>query len=112
MVAGQWTARIEYDRGSAIHTIILEQQGTKLEGTHRGEFVSGDLRGAVAANLIRFRSSQKIQGTKLFFDFTGVVDGDKMAGDVSLGEYGKARWSAERRHYELPNGVIRPVKPA
>lgn len=112
MVAGQWEVRIDFDRGSAVHTVILEQKGNDLEGTHRGEWISGDLRGAVAVNLIRFRSSQKIQGTRLFYDFTGTVDGDKMAGNVNLGEYGQARWSAERHQYKIPGGVIRPVKPA
>lgn len=112
MVAGQWEVQIDFDRGSAIHTVILEQKGNDLEGTHRGEWVSGDLRGAIAVNLIRFRSSQKIQGTRLFYDFTGTVDGDKMAGNVSLGEYGGARWSAQRHQYKMPGGVIRPVKPA
>lgn len=112
MVAGQWEVRIDYDRGSATHTVILEQKGNDLEGTHHGEWVSGDLRGTVAVNLIRFRSSQKIQGTRLSYDFTGTVDGDKMAGNVNLGEYGEARWSAQRHQYKLPRGVIRPVKPA
>jgi uncharacterized pyridoxal phosphate-dependent enzyme len=110
-IAGQWEVRIDFDRGSAIHTLVLEQQGTKLEGTHRGEFVSGDLQGAIAGNLVRFRSSQKIQGTRLFYDFKGAVDGDKMAGTVNLDEYGEARWSAQRHQYQAPRGVIRPVKP-
>jgi L-seryl-tRNA(Ser) seleniumtransferase len=112
MVAGQWEVRIDFDRGSATHTVVLEQKGNDLEGTHRGEWVSGDLRGSVAANLIRFRSSQKVQGTRLFYDFSGTVNGDKMAGNVNLGEYGAARWSAQRHKYQLPKGVIRPVKPA
>ncbi|HEY7211244.1 MAG TPA: hypothetical protein VH477_13285 [Bryobacteraceae bacterium] len=111
-VSGQWQLRIDFDRGSADHVLLFEQQGSNLEGTHQGEFVSGDLRGAVAADLIRFRSSQKIQGTRLTYDFTGTVTGDKMSGNVNLGEYGEARWSAERHHYRAPNGVIRPVKPA
>jgi uncharacterized pyridoxal phosphate-dependent enzyme len=111
-VAGQWETLIEFDRGSATHTLILEQQESKVQGTHRGEFVSGDLSGAVAANLVRFRSAQKIQGTRLFYDFTGTVEGDKMSGTVGLGEYGSARWSAQRHHYQTPGGVIRPVKPA
>lgn len=112
MVAGQWEVQIDFDRGSAVHTVFLEQKENDLEGTHRGEWVSGDLRGAVAANLIRFRSSQKIQGTRLFYDFTGTVEDDKMAGNVNLGEYGQARWSAQRHQYKIPGGVIRPVKPS
>jgi len=111
-VGGQWEARLEFDRGSAIHTLIFEQSGEKLVGTHRGEYVSGDLSGNVAANQVHFRSSQKIQGTRLFFEFSGTVEGDKMAGDVNLGEYGGARWTAQRHEYQRPGGGIRPVKRA
>jgi seryl-tRNA(Sec) selenium transferase len=111
-VAGQWEAKIDFKRGSAIHTLILEQRGTSLVGTHRGEYVSGDLSGAVAANLVRFRSSQRIHGTFLFCDFMGEVDGEKMTGVIDMGEYGRANWTAQRHHYQPPSGVIRPVKPA
>jgi len=43
MVAGQWAVQLEFQRGSAEHTIFLEQEGSKLVGTHRGEYYSGDL---------------------------------------------------------------------
>jgi len=111
-VGGQWEVTMTYDRGSAIHHVVIEQHGADLVGTHHGEYVSGDLNGTVAANLIRFRSSQKIQGTRLSFDFTGTVEGDKMAGNVNLGEYGEAGWTAQRHTYKAPRGVIRPVKSA
>lgn len=109
-IAGQWGLRIEFGRGSAAHELILEQDGAKVVGTHRGEFVHGDLSGSVAANLARFRSSHKIEGQRLSYDFTGTIDGDKMAGTVSLGEYGEARWSAQRHKYQTPGGIVRPVK--
>ena len=111
-VDGQWELTMFYARGSAIHTVIFEQKGASLTGTHHGEYVAGDLRGSVAANLIRFRSSQKIGGTRLSFDFTGTVESGKMAGDVNLGEYGAARWTGQRHHYQGPKGAIRPVKTA
>jgi seryl-tRNA(Sec) selenium transferase len=111
-VAGQWQAEITFLRGSATHTLILEQQGATLVGTHRGEYVSGDLSGSVAANQVHFRSSQKIEGQRLSYEFTGTVDGDKMAGSVNLGEYGDARWTAQRHQYRTPGGVVRPVKSA
>ncbi len=111
-VAGQWEVKIDFKRGSAIHTVILEQKGSALVGTHRGEYVSGDLSGAVAANLVRFRSSQKTHGTFLFCDFMGTVDGETMSGVIDMGEYGRANWTAQRHHYQAPTGVIRPVKPA
>jgi hypothetical protein len=38
------------------------------------------------------------------------VEQDKIAGDVDMGEYGMAKWTAERHHYQTPGGVVRPVK--
>ena len=111
-VDGQWNVTLDFTRGSAVHTIVLEQHGDKLVGTHHGEYVSGDLSGAVAVNLVRFRSSQRIQGTRLFYDFSGTVEGDRMGGTVNMGEYGDARWSAQRHTYQAPKGIIRPVKRA
>jgi L-seryl-tRNA(Ser) seleniumtransferase len=111
-VAGQWETRIEFQRGVANHTIVLEQNGGNVVGTHHGEYVSGDLAGAVTANQVHFRSSQRIEGTRLSYDFTGTVNGDSMSGTVELGEYGQAQWSAQRHKYRAPGGVIRPVKKA
>ena len=102
-IAGQWTAELTFLRGSATHTLIFEQHGDALVGTHRGETISGDLNGKVTANQIRFRSGQKIQGQRLSYEFTGTVDGDKMAGNVDLGEYGQATWTAHRHQYGAAN---------
>jgi L-seryl-tRNA(Ser) seleniumtransferase len=109
-VAGQWQIELQFNRGAAIHTLVLEQYGADLLGTHNGEFVSGDLRGKVQSNRVKFHSSQKIEGQRLSYEFSGIVDGDKMNGEVGLGEYGSARWSAERHQYQNPGGVVRPVK--
>jgi uncharacterized pyridoxal phosphate-dependent enzyme len=99
-VAGQWNLEMEFGRGSAEHTLILEQHGNELAGTHRGEFVSGDLTGRVRSNQVQFQSVQRIQGQTLFYHFTGTVTGDRMAGNVNLGEYGEATWNAGRHQYQ------------
>ncbi|HKW99838.1 MAG TPA: hypothetical protein VJN43_19010 [Bryobacteraceae bacterium] len=98
-VDGQWEAHIEFLRGAAQHTLVLEQKGSDLVGTHHGEILVGDLHGTVAGNEVNFRGSQKCEGTRLFYDFTGKVEGDTMSGAVNLGEYGKARFSATRHKY-------------
>jgi seryl-tRNA(Sec) selenium transferase len=109
-VAGQWQVELQFRRGAAQHTLILEQNGADLTGTHRGEFVAGDLSGMVVANEVHFRSSQKIEGQRLSYEFTGKLDRDRMAGDVDMGEYGMATWTAVRHQYQTPGGVVRPVK--
>jgi L-seryl-tRNA(Ser) seleniumtransferase len=111
-IAGQWQAELRFLRGSAVHTLVFEQHGDALLGTHQGEFVLGDLSGKVAANQVQFRSSQKIQGQRLSYEFTGTVDGDTIAGKVNLGEYGEASWSAQRHHYRMSGEPARPVKRA
>lgn len=98
-IAGQWNVEIQFLRGSAVHTLMLEQNGKELTGTHRGEFVSGDLTGQVHASQVRFHSHQRIQGQVLSYEFSGTVTGPKMAGKVNLGEYGEAEWTASRHQY-------------
>jgi uncharacterized pyridoxal phosphate-dependent enzyme len=98
-VAGQWEVQIEFQYGSIHHTVVLEQEGDRLVGTHHGEFASGDLNGSVAANTVRFQSSLPTDGVRVGFHFSGTVRENEMAGTVGLAEYGEARWTAERHQY-------------
>jgi L-seryl-tRNA(Ser) seleniumtransferase len=99
-VSGQWTARLEYGRGSALHNLVFEQSAEKLTGTHQAEFDHGDLSGTVSGNVVKFQSRYRIQGQGLSYAFTGTVDGDKISGVVNMGEYGETTWSAERHKYQ------------
>jgi L-seryl-tRNA(Ser) seleniumtransferase len=106
-VAGQWTAKLEFftGTGSAEHAFTFEQEGSQIRGTHRGQWMSGDLQGSVRGNLIEFRSSHRYEGSSLNYAFTGTVDASGMHGtvtDVSTitpVEYGPARWTATRHAY-------------
>jgi L-seryl-tRNA(Ser) seleniumtransferase len=98
-VAGVWELKIDFNYGSASHKLMFEQDGARLTGSHEGEFASGDLNGTVAANHVRFQSSLPTDGTRVSFQFEGVLEGAKMSGTVGLGEYGDAKWTAERHTY-------------
>ena len=99
-VAGQWTAKLEYGRGSALHNLVFEQNSEKLTGTHHAEFDQGDLSGTVWGNVVRFQSSYRIQGQGLSYTFTGTVNGDRISGVVDMGEYGETSWTADRHKYQ------------
>jgi len=99
-IAGRWDAVVEYHRGTAQHVLMFEQKGELLTGTHQGEIVVGDLRGAVAGNQVHFSAHHRIEGTILDFGFHAKVDGDSMTGTVNLGEYGTAKFTAERHRYK------------
>lgn len=109
-LTGQWEARLEFVLGAATHSFVFEQQDSDLVGTHRGETLSSDLRGSVEGNQARFRSSHRYEGTRIAYEFTGTVTGDRMEGAVGLDEYGAARFTAQRHRYGAPGGVVRPVK--
>jgi L-seryl-tRNA(Ser) seleniumtransferase len=99
-VTGQWDVHIEYVANTSNHTLHLRQMGTRLEGTHQGDFVSRDLAGTIEGNAVQIASSYtERHGDSLSFRFTGTVAGDAMSGTLDMGEYLTAKWSAKRHDY-------------
>jgi len=97
-LTGTWDVRIEYAASVSTHQLHLRQRGSDLDGTHQGDFVSRDLRGTIDGATVRISSAyDESHGDSVNFTFTGKVSGDEMAGDIEMGEYLGARFSA-RRH--------------
>ena len=57
---------------------------------------------AQPACAVRFRSVLPIEGSRLSYEFSGRLSGDRMEGELNLGEYPKARWSAVRHAQDGP----------
>lgn len=98
-VAGRWDLTIDFVYGSANHTLTFAQEDSELSGEHRGELTTGDLSGWVDGNRIHFHDSHTYQASDFGYEFEGTVAGNTAQGDVGLGAYGSARWSAKRRPY-------------
>jgi hypothetical protein len=96
-IAGNWNVKIEFPLGTSNHKLTIVQTGGTIAGFHEGETVGGDVRGSIYGNEAHFRSRHAIQGTAIGYEFTGIVDGNRMSGDLNMGEYGPAKWSAMRR---------------
>jgi L-seryl-tRNA(Ser) seleniumtransferase len=95
-VSGEWVADLTFISGSARNHFSIQQQDGKLTGTHKGDILSGSLTGYVEGRRATFRSSHRIEGANLHYEFSGDVSGGRMEGVVHLGEYGEARWTALR----------------
>lgn len=95
-LSGRWDVDVEYAMGKATHRIFLEMSGNRLQGTHHGRRLHGPLTGAIDGDRVRMRSSLPYQGTSVTFAFEGGLAGQDLQGEVSLGEYGKGRWTARR----------------
>ena len=95
-VTGEWVADLTFISGSSRHHFTIEQHDGHLSGLHRGDVLSGKLTGAVEGRRVTIRSGQRIEGATLHYEFSGDVAGGRMEGVVKLGEYGQARWTAQR----------------
>jgi L-seryl-tRNA(Ser) seleniumtransferase len=96
-LTGTWDVRIAYAASSSTHRLHLRQKGHDVDGQHQGDFVTRDLTGAVDGDAVRLRSDfPESNGDALAYTFTGKATADDIAGDVDLGEYLKARFTAKR----------------
>jgi len=96
-LSGTWDVRIEYAASSSTHALHLRQRGNQIGGVHQGDFVTRDASGTIDGAAVRIRSHYpESHGDALEFSFAGRVAGDEMEGELDMGEYLKARWSAKR----------------
>jgi len=95
-ITGTWIADIEYEVGSAQHRLELTANGNSVSGTHNGSAFRGNLTGTLRGSQVDLRSKLPTYGTELTYHFTGVIEGKRMIGELNLGEYGRAKWTARR----------------
>ena len=95
-VGGEWVADLTYISGSSRHHFTIAQQDGRLSGVHHGDVLSGNLTGGVEGRRVTIRSAQRIEGATLHYEFSGDVTGGRIEGVVKLGEYGQARWTAQK----------------
>lgn len=100
-LTGVWDVHIDFGASIGEHSVSLQQQSGRIQGIHCGEFVARDLTGTIDGGAVQLRSSlpERAIGNALSFTFTGHVEGDTMSGDLDMGEYLTARWSAGRHRY-------------
>lgn len=98
-ISGQWDLKMKFSASTVDQTLIIEQKESELIGTHIASIGSRDLDGTLHGNSVLIRSSYTKDGVRINFTFTGIVNGDKMEGKASLGEYEDAEWTAQRHAY-------------
>jgi uncharacterized pyridoxal phosphate-dependent enzyme len=95
-IAGRWEVDVHYSMGMARHKLLLVTSGNRVEGSHLGRRLQGAVSGTVDGDRVQLRSSLPHEGTQLSYRFDGRIQGQTIGGEVDLGEYGKARWTARR----------------
>ncbi|MEX2301442.1 MAG: aminotransferase class V-fold PLP-dependent enzyme [Bryobacterales bacterium] len=105
-LAGRWDVSVEFFSSKSQHTLILEQEGNRLQGSHQGDFSVRDVFGTIDGNQITLRSAERIPGDVIIYTFAGSLSGDTISGPVYMGEYLNARFTAERHAYPANSGSI------
>jgi uncharacterized pyridoxal phosphate-dependent enzyme len=95
-VAGNWAVEIKYLRGTGEQRFTLEQDGNTLSGSQVGEIYQASLKGVVHADHVELKSEMQVPGNEIAWTFRGVVTGNSFSGQVHMGEYGDATWTATR----------------
>jgi hypothetical protein len=99
-LAGRWDVDIDFYSSKGRHSFFIEQNGNSIIGSHQGEFTTRNMTGTVDGNKIRFSSSERYQGSQMehnvSFNFTGTATNDTMEGEIAMGEYLAAKFTAKR----------------
>jgi L-seryl-tRNA(Ser) seleniumtransferase len=98
-MSGEWDVEIAFAAGTGTHRLTITQQGGQVQGTHKGDFLERPLTGTVNGDTITIRSNvpERTIGNALSYTFTGKIANGRMAGDLSMGEYLGAKWTARKR---------------
>jgi hypothetical protein len=85
---------------------MLEQDGNRLQGSHKGDFSVRDVLGTIEGDQIKLRSTERSPGDSITFIFAGSISGDTISGPVYMGEYLNAKFTAKRHAYPANRGSI------
>ncbi len=107
-VGGAWDVEIDFAVSPARHSFHVEQDGDSLRGSHRGDRTGGDLSGWVQGDRVHLSSRHRWEGSVYGFSFDGRLRGDRIEGEVDMGEYFTAEFAATRHEYR---GLARPSRP-
>lgn len=106
-LSGKWTVDIEYYSSKSQHTFILEQDGNWLQGSHKTDFSMREIAGSIDGNKVMLASSERMIADNVPFTFSGTLAGDTISGEIYLGEYIRANFSAKRSSYRGSRRQIR-----
>jgi hypothetical protein len=103
---GRWDLNIQFFSSNSQHSLTVVQDGNWLSGIHQTDFQSGNMTGTIEGNRVIMQSAMRIVGDDLSYQFSGIINGDIMSGDIHLGEYRTAKFSAKRNVQKAPRRKV------
>jgi len=105
-MSGKWDVNVKFYNSGDQHRFFLQQEGNWIKGTHQGGFAVNEMVGSIEGDQVKLRSSVRIVGDSIIYTFTGTVKGDQFTGEIFMGEYRSAKFSATRDNKPAPKEPI------
>ena len=100
VITGRWEAMIEFFSSKSKHMLNMEQDGNWIVGSHKGDFTLRDLVGTMEGDKIILRSVERGDADHVPFIFSGILSGDSFSGEIYMGEYRTAKFTATKYKYK------------
>ena len=99
-INGTWAVTVKFFSSTGNHQFTFEQDGNWIHGTHQGDFTTREIMGTLEGDQLKLRSVERPEGDYVPFLFSGTVSGGKISGNIYMGEYRTATFTAERYRYK------------
>jgi len=98
-ISGHWDLTVHFFNSTSRHQLYIEQEGNWIEGSHKSDSSNQEIVGMVESDQVKLRSNMRQPGDSITFLFSGKVSGDTISGSIYMGEYLKAKFTANRSSY-------------
>ncbi len=107
-LSGRWDVNVEFFSSKSQHAMFLQQDGGRVNGSHKSDFSVRDVQGTIEGGQIKLRSNgaERGSGDAIPYIFAGTVSGDAFSGTLYMGEYLTAKFTATRRPYAAGSSAI------
>jgi D-glucosaminate-6-phosphate ammonia-lyase len=107
-LSGCWDVNVEFFSSKSQHVLFLQQDGGRVNGSHKSDFSMRDVQGTIEGGQIKLRSNsaERGSGDSIPFIFAGTGSGDAFSGTLYMGEYLNAKFTATRRPYPAGSSTI------
>jgi len=102
-ISGLWDVDVKFFSSIINHSLNIQQDGNWINGSHKSQFDERSIGGTIEGNQIKLSSTLSKPGDQITFYFSGNVNGDTFSGDIHMGEYRTAKFTAIRN-------TLKPVR--
>jgi hypothetical protein len=95
-ISGNWVVTMSFFSSESTHHLMLDQDGNWLNGMHKSDFAEQEVYGTIEGDIVKIRSRFRKSGDSVVFMFTGKMKNGEIAGEVFMGEYLTAQFTAKK----------------